>query len=82
MGVRQVIALRMATDHGLVAGGCLLQDAAASGGLTAGGLVVMSVSILLVLALTIFCLARILRESHPEEHHHAPLDIDTGDEDT
>lgn len=47
--------------------------------LTFAGGVIMVVSICLVLGLLAFCLTRILRESHPETHHHAPLDIDTRD---
>lgn len=48
--------------------------------LTVGGAIIMTISVVLVLGLMIFCLARILREEHPE-HHHAPLDIDTHDRD-
>jgi hypothetical protein len=51
------------------------------GGLTVAGAVIMTISILLVLGLTAFCMAKILRETHPEEHHHAPLDINTHDTD-
>ena len=47
--------------------------------LTAGGMVIMSASIMLVLGLMLFCIVRILKEKHPEEHHHVPLDIDTHD---
>jgi hypothetical protein len=43
------------------------------------GMVVMGLSILLVLGLMLFCMIRILREPTPEDHHHAPLDIDTRD---
>ena len=49
------------------------------GGLTVAGAVIMMGSVLLVLGLTTFCMARVLREPRPEEHHHAPLDIDTRD---
>lgn len=52
------------------------------GGLTVAGAVIMTLSILLVLGLAVFCMVRILREKHPEEHHHAPLDIDTHDTDS
>jgi len=48
--------------------------------LNAGGIVVMTFSCALVLGLLIFCLVRILGEGHPETHHHAPLDIDTHDD--
>jgi hypothetical protein len=41
----------------------------------------MTASIGMVLALVAFCVSRALREPHPEEHMHAPLDIDTGDTD-
>ncbi len=47
--------------------------------LTLSGALVMGLSILLVLVLCGFCLGRILSERHPESHHHAPLDIETGD---
>ncbi len=47
--------------------------------LTAGGVIVMTASIAFVLGLVTFCVWRILREEHPEQHHHAPLDIDTND---
>ncbi len=50
-------------------------------GLTAAGAIVMIVSVLLVLGLSAFCMLRILTEKHPEEHHHAPLDINTHDRD-
>ncbi len=50
-------------------------------GLTTAGTIVMASSILLVLGLSVFCAIRILREDRPEEHHHAPLDIDTHDRD-
>ena len=49
--------------------------------LTGGGALIMGVCIVGVLALLAFCLARILHESRPEEHHHAPLEIDTHDGD-
>ncbi len=49
--------------------------------LTAGGIVVMTLSCGLVLGLMTFCLAKILGDKHPETHHHAPLDIDTHDTD-
>jgi hypothetical protein len=48
-------------------------------GLTAGGVVMMTLSIGLVTALAGFCIYRVLRERNPAEHHHTPLDIDTGD---
>ena len=44
--------------------------------------VIMVFSIALVLGLMIFCIAYILREKSPSEHHHAPLDIDTRDVDS
>jgi len=50
-------------------------------GLTVGGIIVMVFSCALVLGLLIFCLAKILGEKQPETHHHAPLDIDTRDND-
>ena len=48
-------------------------------GLTTGGWTVMIGCITLVTSLCAFCLYHILREPRPSEHHHAPLDIDTGD---
>jgi hypothetical protein len=47
--------------------------------LTAEGAIIMIGCIVLVLGLSAFCMSRILREPRPEEHHHAPLDIDTHD---
>ena len=47
--------------------------------LTGAGAIMMTLSIVLVMGLMVFCLSRILREPHQEEHHHAPLDIDTQD---
>lgn len=51
-------------------------------GLSPGGWTMMLLCIGSVCALSAFCLYRILREPRPSEHHHAPLDIDTGDTDT
>ena len=48
-------------------------------GLTVGGMIIMVCSIGLVLALSGFCMVKILGEQKPTEHHHAPLDIDTHD---
>ena len=50
--------------------------------LSAGGAVIMILSVSLVLGLNIFCFWRILREPEPTEHHHVPLEIDTHDLDT
>jgi heme/copper-type cytochrome/quinol oxidase subunit 2 len=47
--------------------------------LTIQGAVIMVLCVSLVLGLTIFCMSRILGEQRPQEHHHAPLDIDTHD---
>lgn len=47
--------------------------------LTAGGAIIMTISVGLVLGLTVFCFWRLLRESTPSEHHHVPLDIGTYD---
>ena len=52
-----------------------------AGGLSWGGAAVMVVSVVLVLALTIFCILRVFREREPKKHLHAPLDIDTHDVD-
>ncbi len=43
------------------------------------GMVVMTLSVLLVCGLTIYCAVKILGDKSPSEHHHAPLDIDTRD---
>ncbi len=48
-------------------------------GLTPAGATIMTLSIALVLAMTIFCFWRIMREPAPETHHHAPLEIETDD---
>ena len=45
------------------------------------GIVVMTLSILIVCWMTVFCIARIMRDKSPGEHHHTPLDIDTHDRD-
>lgn len=50
--------------------------------LTVGGVIVMTVCIVLVLGLMLICMIRILREKQPTEHHHAPLDINTHDYDS
>ncbi len=50
--------------------------------LTIAGAVIMTLSIGLVLTLLVFCMCRILREPAPDEHHHAPLNIDTHDLDS
>lgn len=47
--------------------------------LTVAGAVIMILCVVLVLGLMLFCMSRILGEQHPEEHHHAPLDINTHD---
>jgi ABC-type nickel/cobalt efflux system permease component RcnA len=52
---------------------------ARSGGLIWTGWAMMIGSIGLVVALCVFCIYRSLREPHPEEHMHAPLEIDTHD---
>lgn len=49
--------------------------------MTTAGWIIMIVSVSSVLALTAFCLVRVLTMSPVEvsEHLKAPLDIDTGD---
>lgn len=42
----------------------------------------MTISLLTVLALTIFCFARVLAKPSAANHMHSPIDIDTGDEGT
>ena len=44
-----------------------------------GGMIVMGISIAIVCGLSLFCVVHLLREKDPGEHHHVPLDIDTGD---
>ncbi len=60
----------------------LAQTAGAEDTLTVGGAVIMTLSVVLVVGLNVFCMSRILREQKPSEHHHAPLDIDTHDADS
>lgn len=48
--------------------------------LTAGGAIIMTISVGLVLGLAVFCFWRLLREPTPSERHHVPLDIDTHDQ--
>ena len=55
------------------------QTANDQSGLTLGGMIIMVSSILLVLALSTYCMAKILGEKKPTDDHHAPLDIDTHD---
>lgn len=50
--------------------------------MTAGGWVMMILSVGVVLCLTGFCFYRVLRTPKSTEHMHAPLDIDTHDADT
>ena len=59
----------------------LLIAVAGVAGLSPAGWVMMIGSVGLVLALCAFCVHRALREPHPEQHMHAPLDIDTHDKD-
>ena len=56
-----------------------MANVARQGGLSPGGWVVMLTSVGIVLALTVFCIVRIMRERRPHAHHHAPLEIDTRD---
>jgi hypothetical protein len=49
--------------------------------LSVAGATIMIVSVGLVLALTVFCLVRILRGPAPSARHHAPLNIDMRDPD-
>lgn len=48
-------------------------------GLTASGWFMLLFCMILVCGLVVFCFYMILREPHPSEHHHAPLEIDTHD---
>ncbi len=47
-----------------------------------GGWIFMLLSISFVLCLTAFTFYRVLRRPASTEHMHAPLDIDTRDQDT
>lgn len=49
--------------------------------LTAAGWTVMILCVGMVCGLSAFCFYRVLRETRPSEHHHAPLEIDTQDAD-
>ncbi|MFP4522725.1 MAG: hypothetical protein ACLFQK_11325 [Fibrobacterota bacterium] len=46
-----------------------------------GGWIMMLGSVSLVLVLNIFTFWKILSEKDPSEKHHAPLDVETGEED-
>ncbi len=48
-------------------------------GLSTGGWIMLIGCIGMVLSLCAFCFWKIMTESKPSEHHHAPLDIDTHD---
>ena len=50
--------------------------------MTIWGWIMMILSVGSVTTLTGWCFWRVLRTPHPEEHLHAPLDIDTHDRDT
>ena len=60
----------------------IVAQADAEVGLTTSGIVVMAISILLVLGLAVFCIARILGEKRRETDRHVPLDINPHDVDT
>ena len=60
----------------------LAQAARETTGLTVAGAIIMTLSIVGVLALSAFCMNKILREKQPSKHHHTPLDIDTHDTET
>lgn len=57
----------------------ILAQASEPTGLTPAGVVVMAVSLLIVLGLCGFCMARILGEKKRQEHQNVPLDIDIPD---
>ena len=59
----------------------LAQAEAEPVGLTIGGGIIMTLSVLLVMGLLIFCMIRVLRESHSEDPYHSPLDADPRDSD-
>jgi hypothetical protein len=50
--------------------------------MTRVGWMLMILSCGSVVGLTVFCYWRVLRTPRPEEHLHAPLEIDTRDVDT
>ncbi len=57
----------------------LLALLAQAPGLNAGGWIMLIGCIGLVCSLCAFCFWKIMTESKPSEHDHAPLDIDTHD---
>jgi hypothetical protein len=50
--------------------------------MTAAGWIFMACSLGFVLSLTVFCFYRVLAKPKTTQHMHAPLDIDTHDQDT
>lgn len=50
--------------------------------MTLAGWIFMLVSVAFVVALLVFCFARVLRRPNANERLHAPLDIDTRDRNT
>ncbi|HPD31495.1 MAG TPA: hypothetical protein PLL20_16005 [Phycisphaerae bacterium] len=50
--------------------------------MTWAGWLLMTLSCGVVVSLMVFCYRRVLRTPRPEEHMHAPLEIDTRDADT
>ncbi len=64
-----------------VVGGLLAHAAGEDVGLNLGGTFMLTMSVVLVCGLVVFCFVRIMREDSPGEHLHAPLDVDTHDAD-
>jgi hypothetical protein len=50
--------------------------------MTIGGMIMMTLSVGGVVALTVFCFWRVLRTPAAKDHLHAPLEIDTHDKNT
>ena len=57
----------------------IAQTAESAVTLEPSGMIVMGVSIAIVCGLSLFCVVHLLCEKDLGEHHHVPLDIDTGD---
>ena len=62
--------------------GSLAQAVPEATGLTAAGATIMAISTLGVLALSAFCMNKILREKPPSTNQDGKIDIDARDADT
>jgi ABC-type nickel/cobalt efflux system permease component RcnA len=50
--------------------------------MTSTGLIMMVVSNVIIVLLTLYCFWRVMTSTNVEETEHAPLEIDTRDDDT